>query len=104
MSQRTSNQNRALHKYLELVAEELDREGHSMQHVLTHVTKVDVRPTAHALKEVIWKPIQKLLYDKESTAELTTAEVDRVYEVMNKWLGENFTIHIPFPSDETRDV
>lgn len=104
MEKRTNQQSRALHKYLELVAAELDREGHSMQDVLREAKKVDIRPTKNALKEVIWKPIQKVMFDKGSTSDLERHEVDRVYEVMNKWLGENFAIHIPFPSREGDDV
>lgn len=104
MSSRTNQQNKALHKYLELVAEELDRNGHSMQDVLSHAKNVEIRPTKNALKEVIWRPIQQVMFNKGSTTELSTGEVDRVYEVMNKWLGENFAIHIPFPSDDRDGV
>lgn len=97
---RTSNQNRAMHKYFELVAEALDREGHSMQDVIEHAKKADIRPTPEAVKVVMWHPIQKAMYGTTSTKDLTTAQVDRVYEVLNKFLGEQFALHIPFPTHD----
>lgn len=40
---------------------------------------------------------------KESTTFLAKQEdIDKVYDVMNKWLGTYFEIHIPWPSDEQR--
>jgi hypothetical protein len=38
---------------------------------------------------------------KESTTELTTKEIDLVFDTINKHLGEQFGIHIDFPSIET---
>ena len=100
MEQRTNKQNNALHKYLSNVADRLDSEGHTMQDVVGAIRRAEIRPTQNALKEVVWKPLQKIILGKESTTELTTAEVDRVYEIMNAWLGREFQIHEPFPSKE----
>jgi hypothetical protein len=103
-TQRTINQNNALHKYLELVAEALDREGHTMQDVVKAIRRAEIRPTKEALKEVVWKPLQEIILSKKSTTELTKHEIDPVYEAMNKWLGQEFHIHIPFPNRELPDL
>lgn len=98
---RTSTQNRALHLYLTLVADALDREGFTMQDVVKAIRRAEIRPTPQAMKEVVWKPLQEVMYGKRSTTELERAEVDRVFEAMNKWLGEQFELHVPFPSLES---
>ena len=100
--QRTQQQNRALHLYLTQVADELNRQGHTMQNVVQKITKVEIRPTLYNVKEMIWREIQKAVLGKESTTFLEKSEIDQVYDVMNKWLGTYFEIHIPFPNDEQR--
>ena len=100
---RTKTQNNALHLYLTQVAEALDREGHTMQDVIKCITKVEIRPTMHNVKEIIWREIQKAQLGKESTTDLNKQEdIDKVYDAMNKWLGHYFSIHIPFPNDEQK--
>lgn len=98
--QRTEKQNNALHLYLTQVAGELDRNGHTLQDIVKKITKVEIVPTMHNIKEVVWREIQKAQLGKESTTFLTKHEVTQVYEVMNKWLGTYFEIHIPFPNDD----
>ena len=95
---RTLQQNRSLHKYLELLAEELDKEGHSLSEIVEKIDLAEIRPTKENLKVNVWHPIQQAMYGTTSTKDLTTAQVDRVYEAVNKFIGEQFHIHIPFPS------
>lgn len=104
MAQRTDAQNKALHKYLELVATELAREGHTMQSVVKCIKRAEITPTKEALKEIVWRPIQEILFGKKSTTQLSRSEVSQVYEVMNKWLGENFELHIPWPAIDHGDT
>lgn len=100
MEQRTDQQNKAIHKYLEMVAHELCNQGQTMQDVIKHINKVEITPTKDNLKEIVWREIQKVLFGKKSTTELTTVEVNQVYEVMSMWLAKNFEISLPFPSIE----
>jgi hypothetical protein len=100
MTQRTPQQNKALHKYLELVAEEMNRNGITMQDVVKAIKRAEIRPTKESLKEVVWKPLQEIILAKKSTTELEKTEIDEIYEVMNKWLGQEFEIHIPFPTHD----
>lgn len=97
--QRTEQQNRALHKYLSLVAQELQNQGQTMQDVIKKINKVEIIPTTYNLKEIVWREIQKVHLGKESTTELTKNEVSEVYEIMSMWLSKNFEISIPFPDD-----
>lgn len=97
--QRTLAQNNAIHLYLTWVARELNNQGQTLQDVVAKINKVEIMPTMHNLKEVVWHEIQKALLGKESTAMLTKHEVSEVYEVMAKWLAKNFEIDLPFPND-----
>jgi hypothetical protein len=102
--QRTLPQNNAIHKWLTDVALELDKGGHTIQNVVAAIKRAEIRPTMLALKEVMWRPYQIAATGKESTTQLDTAEVDKVYEGLNKFLGENFELFIPFPSEEGRSL
>jgi len=100
METRTKTQNKAIHKYLELVAHELCNQGQTMQNIIQHINKVEITPTPENVKEIIWREIQRALFGKKSTTELTTSEVNKVYEVMSMFLAREFEISIPFPSQE----
>ena len=95
---RTSQQNKALHLYLTHVAQALNEAGLPMQKVLT----VDIDWNPENVKEYLWRSVQKSQLKKESTTQLTKAEVTQVYETLNRLLGEKFGVHVPFPNDEAR--
>ena len=93
---RTAQQNRAMHKYFELVATALSDSGQDVKTVI----KADAPWTAERIKELMWRPIMKVLTGKDSTTKLTKAEIDKVYDVMNRALGERCCVHVPFPSSK----
>lgn len=72
------------------MAEELDKNGHTLQNVVEKIQKAEIRPTMSNLKEALWKPYQFAALGKESTTQLDKLEVDKVYEGLNKFLGEQF--------------
>jgi len=85
---------------MEMVARELENGGHTMQNVIQHINRVEITPTKENVKQIIWHEIQKALFGKKSTTELTTDEVNKVYEVMSMFLAREFEISLPFPSEE----
>lgn len=93
---RTVQQNRAIHKYLALIAAKLNAEDISV----TMVIKPDTVWTVESAKELMWRPVQQALTGRSSSTKLTTEEVTAVYDSVNKILGERFGIHEPFPSNE----
>lgn len=96
---RTIQQNKALHKFFELLADEFNNAGYSVQLVLKE--KMDLDWDASAVKELLWRPAQKALLKKNSTTELTKQmDIDKVYDHLNRHLGEKFGIHVPWPSYE----
>ncbi len=96
--QRTLTQNRAFHLYFTQLAEELNDAGLDMRKVLK--PEVEIPWTPENIKNHLWRPIQHAYLNKKSTTELTSQEIDKVYDVFNRHVAK-FGIHIPFPSIET---
>lgn len=97
MEQRTIQQNKALHKTFELWCDQLNGAGLTVKVVLK--PEVEVMWTPDMIKEYLWRPIQKAQLGKESTTELTTKEVDKVYQTLQHHFGEKFGIELVFASD-----
>jgi len=94
---RTLRQNNALHLYFGLLADAFNEAGLDMKAVLT---TVDIPWTTASVKEYIWKPIQKLQLQKSSTTELTTKDIDKVFDTINRHISQKFGITEAFPSIE----
>ena len=95
---RTAKQNDSLHLYLSQLAQELNDSGQDMRKVLKPT--VDIPWSTDTAKRFLWKPIQKVMVDKESTTDLTTDEVDKIYRVLDRHVSEKCGLHVPFPSVE----
>lgn len=96
--QRTVQQNKALHKWFELLADELNGAGLDMRHLLK--PHVEIPWSKETVKEYLWRPVQKAQLIKESTTDLTPTEVTKVFETLNRYLGEKHKIHVDFPHEE----
>ena len=101
-SQRTGQQNRALHKFFSMLAEALILAGLEMKVVLKAETKLWW--TLEAVKEYLWRPVQKSLYQKESTTELEKQiEIETIHENLMRLLGEKYGVeYIPFPQEKKK--
>lgn len=95
---RTAQQNKALHLYFEHLAQELNDSGYDMRKTLKPT--IDIPWNSKTIKEYLWRPIQNAQVIKKSTTNLTTAEVTKIYETLNRFLGEKFGLTVPFPSQE----
>ena len=99
--QRTNQQNKALHVYFELVAEALNDAGLDIQEVISHA-KIDIPWSKESVKELLWKTIQRSIYKKDSTTQLTKLqEIDKIYDVLNRFLAKLGVESVNFPSIET---
>ena len=94
--QRTLRQNAALHVLFDLLAEELNTAGLDMRKTLKE--SIDIPWNGDTVKNYLWRPIQEAQLRKTSTTELTTRDIDKVFETLNKHLGERFALHVDFPS------
>ncbi len=62
--------------------------------------EIDIPWNAHTVKEYLWRPVQMTQLGKESTKDLNTGEIDKIYETLNRHLNERTGVHIAFPSNE----
>ena len=96
--QRTILQNKALHKYCELLAEALNDAGLDMKVVLK--PEVDIPWTKESVKNHLWRPIQEIMMDKESTTEMSTADPGKIYQVLDRHISEKHGVHVEWPSNQ----
>lgn len=93
----TRKQQNALYKYFDIVAESLNNAGFDIH---AKLPPIDISWNKITVKEILWRATQKIELGKESTKDLTTGEVDKVFNTLNRYLAENFGISEPFPSIE----
>jgi len=95
---RTNQQNKAMHVLFQLLANRLNEAGLDMRKTLK--PSVEIPWSSNSVKEYLWRPVMKAQLNKQSTTELTTVEIDEVFETLNRHFGEKFGLHVPFPSIE----
>lgn len=99
--QRTITQNRAMHKYFDLMAKGLDGAGYDQIKFYDEVKKgFSVRWTAEAFKDFFRAVAHDLYPEVQSTADLTTIQLQRVYEVVDRGVSEKTGVRVDFPSYE----
>lgn len=95
---RTDQQRKAIEVYCRELAAALNDAGLDQRAVMAKMKEgVEIPWSQRSCKDVLWRELQKAMLEKESTTNLTRAEVSRVYEVLNKWVGETLGVHVPFP-------
>ena len=96
---RSGKQNSSLHLYFNLLSEALNDAGYDIRRTLKK--DFDVVWTPDNIKNYIWRPVQLAYTKKESTKDSNTEEINKIYDIINKNLGEKTGVHIPFPSMES---
>lgn len=66
-----------------------------------YAVKVEIPWNKSLVKDLIWKPIQKVMTGKASTTELNTVEPSEIYEVVNRFTAERFGVFCEWPSEES---
>ena len=95
--QRTLTQNDSLHLLFEQLATVLNDMGLYVGQVI----RFDAPWDKDRVKELIWREVQKKMTGKKSTTQLTTKEIDEIFEVIHHGFAEK-GIDIPdFPSINT---
>lgn len=98
--QRTTLQNRSLHLALTQISRDMVQQGFDQRMILDSLKGYSVPVTPEFLKEV-FKSIIFQLYRKTSTKDLTTSQMTEAFDVLGKFLGENFGYEAVWPSLET---
>ena len=97
---RTSQQNRALHLFCSFVSNELNELGLEFHHPSLITEGFTTRYTMDIVKNNVWRPIQIALFDKVSTKDLDTKQMNEIIDVITKFFGDR-GVNIEFPSIDT---
>lgn len=97
-SRRTRKQNNSIHLYFRQLADALNASGYDMKKTLR--AEIDIPWSEYSVKESLWRPTQEVLYGKESTKELTTEDVSKIYDIVDRAISERTGVHVPFPDIE----
>lgn len=100
MNTRTTKQNSALHLLFTIISNQLNDIGVEFQYFGLKGQVLSVRHTPHLVKEHVWRPIQKALFDIDSTTKLNTIQINEILDVLTKFFAEKGVV-IQFPSKET---
>jgi hypothetical protein len=94
MDIRTIKQNASIHKWCKMIAEHLNKQGYVIQDVIKLNTKWDMLK----VKEMIFKPVVKSLYTKDSTTKLNKNEFELIIDTIILALSNKGIDNIPdFP-------
>jgi hypothetical protein len=101
---RTLPQNSSMHKYCDVIAKRMTDAGFT-QRQLTGSFKqgFELPVTKHMVKE-IFREVGKAMFDKDSTAKLSTIEVQEVYKVVDQRFGEITGVRAEWPSRESQSM
>lgn len=96
---RTTRQNSALHLLFTIIANQLNEMGVEFKYFGLKGQIISTRHNPNLVKEHVWKPIQKALFEIESTTKLNTEQINEIVDILTKFFGERGIV-IQFPSRE----
>jgi hypothetical protein len=99
MNTRTTTQNSALHLLFSIITNQLNEMGLEYHYYGLKQQLITTRYNERIVKEFLWKPIQRTLFDIESTTKINTIQINEIMDVLIKWFGEKGVV-IQFPSKE----
>jgi transposase len=95
-SKRTLAQNNALHKWCTQMAEEFNDKGLDVRAVISKDFKIPW--TMYAVKEYLWRSLQKKLLGIQSTTDLDkTGEINLIWDTINRAMIERFKGNVSVP-------
>jgi hypothetical protein len=97
---RSNRQNRALHLYFTFISDELTNLGATFCYEGVKGSTIEIPYTSEIVKDFFWRPIQKQLFDTDSTTKLTTDQINTIIDVVNKFFATKGVV-ISFPSYES---
>ena len=98
---RTWKQNKSLHLYCTAIAEKMNAAGITQRELVGKFRDGFELPVEMHMVKAIFREVGKALYQKESTADLETVEMIKVYEVVDQRFGEIVGIRAEWPSSES---
>jgi len=100
---RTGQQNRGLHLYFSLLAQDLNKAGYD-QLSFPWKEGAKLEWTQESVKQNLWKPIQKAMFSESMTSKLEKKQVSEVYDTLSKNLAEKTGVTTDFPSQYKQEL
>ena len=97
--QRTTKQNSSLHKYCTEVAQLLNESGISKE---VFYRNIQADYTMENIKE-LWRSFARTKYGKGSTKDLTTVEIQNIFEEVNRHISQ-FGVYVVWPSQDFNNL
>jgi len=94
---RSLTQNRALHLFFKWLSIEFNMLGITFNYTGLKGTEMETPYTPTLIKETLWKPLQKTLFDIDSTTELETSQINIILDVLIKFFADR-SVLISFPN------
>jgi len=80
------------------IAKKLNDSGQDMRKVLK--PEIAIRWTKDSFYTHMWKPVQKVMYDTDSSKDLETKHVSEIYDTINLHTSTHHGVSSRFPSKE----
>ena len=100
--QRTLQQNKSVWLFFTMLAQELNDSGYDQRKVLK--PSIAIPWSKDSIHQMLWLPVQEAMFGTDSTTELTSDQIDKVYDVLNRHLGEITGVSVEFPSQDAKRV
>ena len=98
---RTLPQNASLHKYCTDLSAKMNDAGFTQRQLVGKFKAGFELPVTAEMIKAIFREVGNAMYQKESTADLTTVEMMEVYKVVDGRMGEIVGIRAEWPSIES---
>jgi len=98
--QRSDKQRKALQVYCKQVSEVLNEKGITFN--MFFKQGIDVKWTMDIVKDEVWRPVQRVYFNEESTTKPLRGQYQEIFEPINLKLSE-FGIHVPWPTKRDSD-
>ncbi len=96
LDKRSLKQNSSIHLYCEKIAQTLNKENFFIQDVI----KMNTKWNMIKVKEMLFKPVVKSLYTKDSTTKLNKDEFELIIDTLTRYMAQKGVTIPDFPNRE----
>lgn len=99
---RSDLQNHALHAMFRRLANALNDAGYDMKS--DAITKRNIPWSEHSIKDVLYRPMIKHMFDTSKSSRLTKEELSHSVEALLGEIGSRTGVYVPFSSEDIKKL
>ena len=99
---RSDLQNHALHAMFRRLANSLNDAGYDMKS--DEITKRSIPWSEHSIKDVLYRPMIKHMFDTDKSSRLTKEELSHSVESLLSEIGSRTGVYVPFSSEDIKKL